>query len=311
MLVSIEEAAKKLNAGDVIAIPTETVYGLAARYQNREGVKKIYELKNRPSQNPLILHVASVKDIEPLIKKVPPHFYALAAQFWPGPLTLVLEIIPETIPESVRAGLPTQAFRVPLHSLTLDLIKSTGPLVAPSANLSGRPSAVSPAHVEADFGKEFPVLNGGICQRGVESTILVLKEGKWHIGRLGAIPAGSFTSILGYTPKEIEAEDSLVCPGQKYRHYAPHAKLNLVKEFKNHQTIIGFSDRSYPKDAHVLRWGSYKDPKEVLSHLYEILRYLDSYKISEAFVDVDFPSEGLWRTLEERLKKAAGITTAL
>lgn len=308
MLISLEEAADKLLSGDVVAIPTETVYGLAASYQNTDAIKKIYQLKNRPPQNPLILHVATAVEIEPFIKAaLPPHFYLLARHFWPGPLTLVLEVILEKIPEIVRAGLTTQAFRVPDHPLTLDLLKKTGPLVAPSANLSGRPSAVTTEHVEFDFGKEFPVLDGGVCQRGVESTILIYKEEKWHLGRLGALPAGAFTSILGYTPEEISADDPLICPGQRYRHYAPHAKLNLVKEFKGVQAIIGFSDRVYPKDSQVIRWGSSQDPREVLSHLYETLRYLDSCSIKEVFVDVDFPDEGLWRTLKERLKKASGI----
>lgn len=292
-------------AGEVVAIPTETVYGLAASYDNPTAIKKIYALKNRPPENPLIMHLASTKEIESFVEALPAGFERLAEAFWPGALTLVLPVIQDKIPEIVRAGLPTQAFRIPSHPIALELLKETGPLVAPSANMSGRPSSVSEAHVETDFGKGFPVLPGGNCTSGVESTILIYSNDKWAIGRLGAIPKEAFEAVLGYIPDLISAKDPLICPGQRFRHYAPQAKLRLATEFKSEGCIIGFSDREYPKGAHVIHLGSSNNPEEVVSHLYETLRLLDEKNIKEATVDMNFPHDGLWQTLRERLSKAS------
>jgi L-threonylcarbamoyladenylate synthase len=305
MHINLEQASNLLLAGNVVAIPTETVYGLAAIYSEKQAIEEIYRLKNRPPKNPLIMHVDRAEAILDFIETVPDEFAALAKSFWPGPLTLVLPAKTNKVPEIVRAGLQTQAFRIPSHPVALELLRKTGPLVAPSANLSGRPSSISEAHVESDFGQNFPVLSGGICGRGVESTILAFQGGKWVIGRLGAIPGAAFKEILGYAPAELTAQDALVCPGQLYRHYAPQARLQLVKEFPETGCIIGFSDRKYPGNARVIKWGASDNPEEVLSHLYETLRWLDAEGIQEAFIDTDFPNDGLWRTLSERLQKAS------
>lgn len=305
MHITLDEAANLLLNGNLVAIPTETVYGLAAAYNNPDAIKKIYSLKNRPPENPLIMHLANAKEIEPFVESLPPHFANLSNAFWPGALTLVLPILVDKIPTIVRAGLPTQAFRIPSHPVALELLKKTGPLVAPSANLSGRPSSVSEVHVEADFGLEFPVLAGGPCTSGVESTILIYSHDKWTIGRLGAIPAEVFEEVLGYIPQLISAKDPLICPGQRFRHYAPKAKLTLAATFPEQGCIIGFSDRKYPENAHVIYWGASNNPEEVVSHLYETLRLLDQEKISEATIDMNFPHDGLWETLKERLTKAS------
>lgn len=305
MRINLTKASALLLSGKVVAIPTETVYGLAACFNNELAIKEVYKLKNRPPKNPLIMHVDRPEVIREFTKELPATFEILAKAFWPGPLTLVLQALEDKIPEIVRAGLPTQAFRIPDHSLTLELLKQTGPLVAPSANLSGRPSASSETHVESDFGSNFPVLAGGACTKGVESTILIYQEGEWIIGRLGAIAANSFEPILGYIPKEIGVNALLACPGQRYRHYAPEAALKLVKEFPASGWIIGFSDRQYPKKADLILWGHSDNPEKVLSHLYDTLRGLDLRNIKEAFIDANFPDTGLWKTLKERLNKAS------
>lgn len=304
MRISLQEAANLLNNGEVVAIPTETVYGLAARYDLADSVEKIFTIKNRPRQNPLILHLDSVEGMLPFMLTEPPRFSGLAKTFWPGPLTLVVPIDPQKIPEIVRAGLPTQAFRIPSHPLARDLLRLTGPLVAPSANRSGSPSASLPEHVEHDFGSSFPVLDGGPCQKGVESTILIFDGEKWVLGRLGAIPAEAFSSVLGYVPILSKSEKA-ICPGQFFRHYAPKAKLHLEKSFEGAECIIGFSDRTYPEKAVKILWGSSQDPEGVLFRLYDTLRKVDLEGIQEVWVDIDFPGDGLWSTLIERLKKAA------
>jgi L-threonylcarbamoyladenylate synthase len=304
MRISLQESVELLSLGEVVAIPTETVYGLASRYDLPESVEKIFKIKDRPRKNPLIIHLDSVEKMTSFMLQEPPRFSELAKAFWPGPLTLVVPIDPQKVPEIVRAGLPTQAFRIPSHELTQELLKKTGPLVAPSANRSGRPSASHPEHVEADFGPSFPVLDGGLCQKGVESTILIFDGIKWALGRLGAIPPEAFAPHLGYVPA-LSKNDTAVCPGQFFRHYAPKAKLHLEKNLKDVPCMVGFSDRTYPDSPRKILWGSSNDPEGVLFRLYDTLRQVDLDGIEEVWVDIDIPDEGLWSTLIERLKKAA------
>lgn len=173
MRIGLTEATRLLKEGKVVAIPTETVYGLAALANHPEAVEKLYRLKNRPRENPLIIHLHDALDLTNYMDEIPPSVKGLTDRFWPGPLTIVLPIQEGVVLPAVSAGLKTQAFRVPNHALTRALIAQTGPLVAPSANLSGRPSTVSPEQVEEDFGADFPVLDGGRCEKGLESTILV------------------------------------------------------------------------------------------------------------------------------------------
>ena len=308
MRISLEEAAKELIKGQVVAVPTETVYGLAASIHHPEAIQKIFSLKGRPLDNPLIVHLSEWPEITPYIKTLPFGTKELALAFWPGPLTLVLEIFEKLVPFDVRAGLPTAAFRIPHHPLTKKLLKLTGPLVMPSANKSGRPSSTQVKHIEEDFGQEFPILDGGACQQGVESTILGHVENHWVIFRLGAIAPEMFLPIIGEIPLlKTHHGQRPVCPGQQYRHYSPQAKLTLVKSIpeKAEGIVLGFEDRAYPLP--LLSLGNTRNPQNVAQNLYSALRQLDIEKISQAWVDMDFPREGLWLTIAERLQKAASI----
>lgn len=306
MRISLEEASSLLKKGEVVAIPTETVYGLAAVYHDEAAVKKIFHLKNRPPQNPLILHVENASEVIPLASFLPETFFLLAERFWPGPLTMVLPANSDKIPSIVRAGLLTQGFRQPSHPQALALLKKTGPLVAPSANLSGRPSSVTSSHVESDFGVSFPVLEGGSSEKGVESTILVWQNDLWHLGRLGAISPESFASILGYIPTLASTSSKPLCPGQLFRHYAPKAKLYLGLDPSFSPLVLGFSDRDYPSFTQKWYWGSSETPEQALQNLYPLLRKLDEHCVEKACVDISLPNTGLWRTFLERLAKAAG-----
>lgn len=310
MRVTLDQAISLLNGGLVVAIPTETVYGLAASINFENAIEEIFKIKGRPSNNPLIVHVATADDIRMYAQEIPKDFSKLAAAFWPGPLTLVLPVFEDMIPPVARAGLPTAAFRVPSHKLTLEVLKGTGPLVMPSANLSGKPSATSAEHVEHDFGRGFSVLDGGECTKGVESTILCLDHSKWVVIRLGALPPEAFRPVLGYIPevKGNEKNSAPLCPGQLYRHYAPKAKLLLMENIldsESAQNIVGFSDRIYPKDSRLFSLGKSDDPDTAAQMLYDVLRSLDQENIDQAIVDMNFPKEGLWLTLRERLQKAA------
>ncbi len=309
MDVTLEKACELLENGQVVAIPTETVYGLAASLSHSEAIDHIYTLKGRPKKNPLIIHIADSSQVSLFSKETPPGFISLARTFWPGPMTLVIPAVPEWVPNDVRAGLSTVAFRVPSHPLTLKILNRVGPLVMPSANLSGKPSATRPEHVEIDFGDEFPVLNGGNSFRGLESTILCFREGKWEIARLGALTSEAFIDILGYEPKIYHHDDQTtpISPGQLLRHYAPRAKLNLTTNLPTSGSgiIIGFSDRTYTPGFRVISLGPISAPDKIAENLYSVLRQLDEENIETAWVDMNFPVDGLWRTMAERLQKAS------
>ncbi len=301
MRIGIQEAIQRIRDGEVVAIPTETVYGLAASIHCSEAIDRIYTLKGRPAKNPLIIHASSFEEVCLLAQGSLKEGAALAEAFWPGAMTLVLPAAPN-IPEKVRAGLPTAAFRIPEHPLTLNLLRAIGPLAAPSANMSGRPSSTAPSHVETDFGADFPVLDGGVCTRGLESTILGMHEGEWKILRLGSIPPEAFKSVLGYIP---EVGNQVLCPGQLYRHYAPQAHLVLSEEYVPCEAIVGYSNRHYPERHPLFSLGHSDNPIAVSQSLYDTLRQLDQRNISSAWVDMRIPKSGLWLTIAERLQKAA------
>ena len=313
MRISLEQASYELKEGRVVAVPTETVYGLAASLSHPQAIQRIFDLKNRPPNNPLIIHISTANQIDTYASELPPHFDTLARSFWPGPMTLIIPIQPDLIHESVRANLKTAGFRIPQHSLAKKLIDLTGPLVMPSANLSGRPSSTSPEHVESDFGVEFPVLDGGTCRKGLESTILGWIDDKWVIFRSGALSPVEFESVLGYEPiimTHIKGKDP-VCPGQLFRHYSPRAKLLLsdamhidAAQIENASCILGFKERSYPHNKLIFILGSLNNAEEVAHNLYHVLRQLDEENMPSAWVDMNFPSDGLWITIAERLNRA-------
>lgn len=307
MRISLQDASELLSGGQVVGVPTETVYGLAASLSHPEAIKRVFSLKGRPAKNPLIIHLAEAREILDFVDTLPPGYADLAEAFWPGPMTLVLPVRLEKVSEIVRAQLPTAAFRVPAHPITNNLLKLTGPLVMPSANLSGKPSSTCCEHVENDFGKAFPVLDGGICNKGLESTILFFQENEWVVVRQGALAPEHFSKVLGYVPKiQGSASETVpLCPGQLFRHYAPRAKLQLSGQPSEGTVVVGFSDRVYPSGCRVLSLGNSNDPETAAHRLYSILRQLDEEDVKTAWVDMEFGDEGVWLTLKERLQKAA------
>ena len=303
MIVSPEQAAALLHDGRVVAIPTETVFGLAASIHQPAAIENIFHLKGRSRQNPLIVHVASLEEVRVFSSSIPDGFERLAEAFWPGALTLVLPVKEELLSPLIRAELPTAAFRIPAHPTTQAILKKTGPLVAPSANLSGKPSGTSHEHIELDFGKDFPVVAGEI-QHGLESTILVLDGALWTIGRKGAIAKEAIEQVLGYKIHDTESNEKPRCPGQHFKHYAPNARL-ILSQKPTGDVVVGFSDRIYPDAKAVFALGNSKSPEEIAKNLYKILRLLDKKKIVAAEVDMNFPEEGLFTTIRERLTRAA------
>lgn len=286
MRITFSAAVQALKDGQLIGVPTETVYGLAASIQCQSAIKKIFKLKNRPKANPLIVHVATIEEIAKYAHSYPPQFAALAKAFWPGPLTVILPAHKGRVPAIARSGLNTVGIRIPALLVTRQLIAQTGALVMPSANLSGRPSSTLGDHLEDDFGADFPLLEGGACQNGLESTVLLYQNNKWVIGRLGALTPEVFIPVLGYEPLILEKQKTQApaCPGQSFRHYAPKAQLILGDEARINEAsvILGFNERTYPDSHRLITFGSLDHPEKVAEHLYQILRQLDIEEIETA-----------------------------
>lgn len=223
----LDKAAALIQAGELVAFPTETVYGLGASVFNPTAIQKIFQVKGRPSDNPLIAHIADLKDLSRLAQEIPEDFYRLSAAFFPGPLTIVLKRQP-TVPGIVSAGLDTIAIRQPSHPLAQALIRLVGdPLVAPSANLSGKPSSTNAQHVLEDFsGKIAAVIDGGSAQIGIESTVISLL-GEPTLLRLGQITQEEIEAVLGRKVLKAGSHTPIASPGMKYRHYAPLATVRL------------------------------------------------------------------------------------
>lgn len=228
----ILSATQLLKKGDVVAFPTETVYGLGASVYSEEALKKIFSLKGRPTDNPLIVHIHSLDQVSLLAINIPEDFYHLAKAFFPGPLTIILQKN-ASISSLVTAGLDTIGIRMPRHPLALELLKAINePVAAPSANLSGKPSPTCYEHVVNDFSNKIPlVLNGGECEVGIESTVISLVR-EPTILRPGTITQSDLEKVLKKPVKLLQKGKKILCPGMKYRHYAPLAKITTFNDKK-------------------------------------------------------------------------------
>lgn len=226
---ALEEVAACLQGGGVVAFPTETVYGLGACYDDVGAVREIFSIKGRPKDNPLIVHIADLAQVEGIAQEVPDLFFSLAKAFWPGPLTMVVPKNSSVVDE-VSAGLSTVAIRMPRHPLALELLRKVqSPLVAPSANVSGRPSPTNSFDVAEDLMGKIPwILDGGECTFGIESTVLLVQEEGVLLLRLGAISQEDLQKVVD-VPIQRGGKDALqASPGTRYRHYAPKTPLRLV-----------------------------------------------------------------------------------
>ena len=227
---SISKAVEILRRGGLVAFPTETVYGLGARVFDPKAISKIFDVKGRAPDNPLIVHVADLNQLALIVNEVPPVAEKLIKAFWPGPLTLILSRA-ANVPQEVSAGLPTLAVRMPNHHLALELLRCLSePIAAPSANRSGRPSPTKAEHVLWDLGDVVDmVLDGGLCSVGLESTILDLTEETPKILRHGEVTAEDLEHFIGKVFSFHASREALVkSPGQKHRHYAPNIRVILV-----------------------------------------------------------------------------------
>jgi L-threonylcarbamoyladenylate synthase len=298
---AITAAAQLLNAGQIVAIPTETVYGLAADAQNAEAVAHIYAAKGRPDFNPLIVHVRDRKAAEKL-GLFNATAQALAEAFWPGPLTLVLPLKQGApVARAVTAGLPTIAIRCPNHPVMQALLlKSDLSLAAPSANRSGAISPTRADHVLKGLGGAVPmILDGGPCSAGLESTIVAVRDDGWQILRPGPVTSIEIEQTLGYPPLFLPTA-SIEAPGQMASHYAPSkpVRLNVTVPEKD-EYLIGFG--AIAGDDNLSATG---DLAQAAAHLFEALHNADA-SLARAIAVAPIPHEGIGIAINDRLSRAA------
>lgn len=327
----IEEAAKVIKDGGIVAFPTETVYGLGANALDSESVKKIFLAKGRPQDNPLIIHVADF-NIEPYVKSIPKVAKKMMEKFWPGPLTLIMDKS-DIIPKTTSAGLDTVGVRMPSNGIARELIKKSGvPIAAPSANISGRPSPTDVNRCIEDLDGKVDFILGGLkSDVGVESTILdctvfppcVLRPGGITLEMLRTVEPDIFIdpSIL----KKPEGDFRPKAPGMKYRHYAPKAPVTIINgnigdtiskinemalEYKSKGLKVGVMTTDENKDKYndmvVLSLGKRQNLNSVAQNLFEVLRELDDNKV-DTILSEAFEEKGIGIAVMNRLKKAAGF----
>lgn len=326
----IKEAGALLREGKLVAFPTETVYGLGADALQEEAAKRTYEAKGRPSDNPLIVHIADYDDLKKIAINIPPETDMLAAHFWPGPLTMIFQKS-DIVPYGTTGGLDTVAVRMPVDPIAQALIREAGGFVsAPSANTSGRPSPTTAQHVEEDLnGKIDMILDGGTVDIGLESTILDMTVSPPMILRPGAITEEMFEKVVGpvNVDQTLLSENSTQAPkapGMKYRHYAPKAKLMIVEgdlreeilairqlayeaDRKGHPVGIIATSETLPFYNHgiVKNIGTRENEKSIARNLYGVLREFDEENVDTIYSE-SFAVQGMGTAIMNRLEKAAG-----
>lgn len=322
----LEEAAQCLRCGGIAAIPTETVYGLAGNALDAQACVRIYAAKGRPSDNPLIVHIADLPQWEPLVDGIPDRARQLAEAFWPGPLTIILKKS-AMIPDETSGGLATVAVRMPQHPIAREIIRRAGvPLAAPSANTSGRPSPTRAEHVREDLdGKIDYIIDGGPCAVGVESTVITLVDGTPRVLRPGGITPGQIRAVLGSCEvdpavyEKLREGQTAASPGMKYRHYAPRARVSVlsgsldsflayVNTHADAQGVCALCFDGEGARLHVpfIEYGAQGDPQAQARRLFDALRELDERGARRVYARM--PSEeGVGLAVYNRLMRAAAF----
>ncbi|KON86102.1 tRNA threonylcarbamoyladenosine biosynthesis protein [Sporosarcina globispora] len=319
------QAADLLKNNEVVAFPTETVYGLGGNAKNDEAVRKIFEAKGRPSDNPLIIHIAEKGQLDAFVAEIPQNALVLMERFWPGPLTLIFNLKDGVLSHYATAGLSTVAVRMPDHPVALELLKKTGlPIAAPSANRSGKPSPTTADHVWEDLnGRIAGLVDGGPTGVGVESTVVDCTGEVPVILRPGGITREQLTEVVGEVivdPALADESQAPKSPGMKYRHYAPDAPLYLVEgtkediqHFVDDKKREGLSvgvlttleNKEFYCADYVYACGQREKLETVASSLYEALRFFNTTDADIIFGEM-FPGEGVGHAIMNRLMKAAG-----
>ena len=322
--VNIEHCAKLIKQGEVVAFPTETVYGLGANALDSESVKKIYSAKGRPSDNPLIVHIADKNDICKIAKELPPLAEIVVEKLMPGPITIVLKKLP-VVPDAVTGGLDTVAVRIPSGEIALELIKRSGcPICAPSANTSGKPSPTTAEHCYDDLnGKISAIIDGGECSVGVESTVIDFTRPIPRLLRAGGTALETIEDLIGKI-EVVKNSTVALCPGMKYKHYSPTAQVymalknenervrmlsfckNAVKEGKKLVVICSQEYLPYFAEFNCYCYG--KDDRDYAKSVFSLLRKSDDDGY-DTVVCQGVDESGYGRGVYNRLEKACGGKT--
>ncbi len=314
--LAIRDAVSLLRAGNVVAFPTETVYGLGAHGFDEHAIASVFSIKGRPADNPLIMHLSSREDIGFVARSVPPVAEKLIEAFWPGPLTLVLERS-SGVPTSVTAGLDTVAVRVPDHPVAIELIRALGaPIAAPSANRSGRPSPTTAVHVAQDFGDNVPlILDGGPTLVGLESTVLDVSGRIPRLLRPGGIGIEELRAVIGEVDSQLAESAEARSPGMRHRHYAPDCRVVLVApaevppaiaDLQRHDRKIGVLHRTPIEDAAGVSFVLLipGDTAEYGRAIFRAFRDAEATGVDVLLVET-VPEEGIGLAIMDRLRRAA------
>ena len=325
MLTAAKEAAELLNGGRVVAIPTETVYGLAASIYSEEALRTVYAVKGRPQDNPVIVHISSMDMLDGIVTEVPQEARKLAEHFWPGPLTMIFRKT-DKVSDTITCGMDTVAVRFPSHLVAHAVIEAAGvPLAAPSANLSGKPSPTSAGHCVHDLWGKVPlILDGGQCDVGVESTVVSMTGDHPVILRPGII---SLEQIREYIPsaevseavtRKVGDDEKVMSPGLKYKHYSPECSVMLVKgdldaftayvrdNYAEGDWAMCFSGEEGSVGIPCIPYGTEGDARSQAHSIFSVLRHLDDIGAKRVFVRA--PEEtGESMAVSNRLLRAAGF----
>ena len=303
--INIDTAVKLLKNGECVAVPTETVYGLAGMISSASAIESIFKIKERPFFDPLIVHVSSINDVNLVAREFPLLAQKIAQKFWPGPLTLVLPKAAHVSP-MITSGLETVAVRMPDHKLTLDLIKALGePVAAPSANKFGKTSPTQVAHVFAEFGSDVPILDGGSCKIGIESTVIGFDDEftQIEVYRPGAVTINMLREFAPVIEKKSQAS-----PGQVKHHYQPSKPFFIV------DPTVGLSIDRYQRICETLKMEAFhpswvslsSDPVLAARELYAQIRRADQTPHTDGLIieyDMNLVS-GVWGAITDRLSRA-------
>lgn len=320
---ALEESAQLLRNGEVVGIPTETVYGLAANALDEDAVKKIFVAKGRPSDNPLIVHIAKFEDLEPLVEEIPEKVRVMADAFWPAPLTMIMKKS-NKVSNVVSGNLDTVAIRMPKSDYARAIIDACGlPLAAPSANLSGSPSPTNAKYVFDDMNGRIPlIIDGGNCEIGVESTVISFAEEPPRLLRPGGVTLEEMTALIG----EIVVDDAVLnkleegavaaSPGMKYKHYAPSADITIIKsdfdcfkklcESEDNITALCFDGENEKLSCNSVTYGDENDGFSQSARLFDALRELDEMGAQKVYARCP-NTKGMGLAVYNRLIRAAGF----
>lgn len=320
---ALEESSRLLTNGEVVGIPTETVYGLAANALDEDAVRKIFVAKGRPSDNPLIVHISKFEDLEPLVAEIPEKVKIMAEKFWPAPLTMIMKKS-DRVSNVVSGNLDTVAIRMPKSDYARAIIEACGlPLAAPSANLSGSPSPTNAKYVFDDMDGRIPlIIDGGNCEIGVESTVISFAEDPPRLLRPGGVTLEEMTELIG----EIVVDDAVLnkleegavaaSPGMKYKHYAPSADITIIKsdfdtfktlcESEENITALCFDGESENLSCSSVTYGNENDGFSQSARLFDALRELDEMGATKVYARCP-DTKGMGLAVYNRLIRAAGF----